>query len=66
MCMVTMPPGRQSGKQQPKWWRKLPGAKRITVGGDKGYDTKDFVEAHAGPQRHAPRGPERYEPGIGH
>jgi len=23
---------------------RLPGEKRITVGGDKGYDTKDFVE----------------------
>lgn len=34
----------QRGKPQSKWLPTLPGKKRIAVAGDKGYDTKDFVE----------------------
>jgi len=35
---------------------QLPGAKQVTVGGDKGYDTADFVGRMPQPQGHAARG----------
>ena len=35
---------------------KVPGKRRITVGGDKGYDTRDFVTACREYKRHAARG----------
>ena len=34
---------------------RLPGSRRITLGGDKGYDTRDFVAVLPRAQRHSAR-----------
>src|SRR5574340_489492 len=36
--------GRRSGKRQWPWWTPVP-PRRITLGGDKNYDTAAFVDA---------------------
>src|SRR6266568_3984992 len=46
--------------------RYSPGAKRITVGADKGFDTADLRVRHAGLQRYTARGAKRDQSPLRH
>ena len=56
---------RRARRGRRRCWPAMPGRHRITVGGDKGYDTAGFVAALRELNAHAARRPEHQQPPLG-